>query len=202
LGGLHSADLILRSVDFARIEAWQAEGNWDAAGHYLAECALDLQRAGAEGLVIATNTMHKVADTIIEGSGLELLHIADCTGRTLSNQNIKKVALLGTGFTMEQGFYKDRLIEQFGLEVLIPDENDRKDVHDIIYNELCLGQVLRKSQDRYVEIAEKLFSQGAESIILGCTEIGMLLNTEVTDVPLMDTTKVHAQEAVNWMLSK
>jgi aspartate racemase len=200
LGGLHSADLILRSVDFQKIEHWQAAGEWDKAGDYLAQAAVELKSAGAEGLVIATNTMHKVADAVVEASGLELLHIADMTGEVIVKQGIKTVGLMATAFTMEQSFYKDRLTNKFGINVIIPTESQRSDVHRIIYEELCLGNISPESQARYVEIAEDLNKRGSETIILGCTEIGMLLTEAVTDVPLIDTTMVHAEQAVTWML--
>lgn len=200
LGGLHSADILMRSVNFAIIEQMQREGNWSAAGQYLAECAVGLKQGGAEGLVIATNTMHKVADRVEQVSGLELIHIADCTGAVLQQKGVKKVGLLGTAFTMEQAFYKQRLTDKFSLEVIIPGEQARQDVHSIIYNELCLGVTAEASQRRYIEIAEGLAQQGAEAVILGCTEIGMLLNEQVTTVPLIDTTVVHAEQAAAWML--
>ncbi len=200
LGGLHSADILMRSVDFAVIEQWQNKGDWQAAGDYLASCAAGLKKAGAEGLIIATNTMHKVAQTVVDKSGLELIHIADCTGDTLVEQGRKKVALLGTAFTMEQDFYKQRLIDRFDLDVVVPDEYERADIHRIIYQELCLGKVNESSRQRYIEIAQNLYEQGAEAIILGCTEIGMLLDDSVTTIPLVDTTIVHASYAVRWML--
>jgi aspartate racemase len=201
-GGFCSADILLRSVNFADVEQMQRQGNWQAAGEYLADCALGLKQGGAEGLVIATNTMHKVADVVAQKSGLELIHIADCTGAVLKAQGAKKVGLLGTAFTMEQDFYKQRLADRFGLDVLIPDKAERADVHSIIYNELCQGKTLVESQQRYVEITAHLAERGAEVVILGCTEIGMLLNEQVTAVPLVDTTVVHAQQAAKWMLQE
>jgi len=200
LGGHHSADILLRSIDFDDIKQWQHQGDWASAADYLSECAIALKAGGAQGLVIATNTMHKIADSVVERSGLELLHIADCTGRVLANSGVKKVALLGTAFTMEQSFYKQRLIDLYDLEVIIPNEKQRQNVHTIIYDELCLGQINQTSQQCYVDIASDLAQRGAESVILGCTEIGMLLTKEVTDVPLVDTTEVHAEEAVKWIL--
>ena len=201
LGGLHCANLLIRSVDFQQIEAWQVQGNWQAAEQYLAQCALQLKKAGADGLVIATNTMHKVADGIVAGSSLELLHIADCTGQVLQQRGIKRVGLMATAFTMEQAFYKNRLQENFDVEVVIPDANDRQQVHRIIYEELCLGLIRPDSKNVYIDVVQHLHEQGAEAVILGCTEIGMLLTQAVTDVPLIDTTLVHAQHAVTWMLS-
>ncbi len=201
LGGLHSANLLLRSVDFQQIETWQAAGDWQAAERYLAQCAQQLKQGGAQGLVIATNTMHKVADGIVQASGLELLHIADCTGQILKQRGIQRVGLMATAFTMEQEFYKQRLIDKFGVDVIIPDDQERKQVHSIIYNELCLGDIKASSAQFYANVAESLSKNGAEAVILGCTEIGMLLTQAVTDVPLIDTTIVHAQHAVSWMLS-
>ncbi len=200
LGGLHSADLLMRSVDFERIARWQSEGDWLAAERYLAHCAQSLAAAGAQGLVIATNTMHKVANGIVEACGLELIHIADCTGEVLVNRGMSKVGLMATSFTMEQAFYRDRLTEKFGIEVIVPDAAARKDVHEIIYQELCLGQINEPSRRVYIDIAEQLQRDGAQGVILGCTEIGMLLTESVTEVPLIDTTLVHAQAAVEWML--
>ena len=202
LGGLHSADLVLRSVDFHHIESWQVAGDWGKAEQYLSTCARDLQNAGAEGLVIATNTMHKVASGIVENTDLELIHIADCTGERLVQHDINRVGLMATGFTMEQAFYKDRLRDKYRLDVRTPNETQRQLVHKIIYEELCLGHVKESSRAIYKEIAEELYDQGAQSVILGCTEIGMLLTDSVTDVPLIDTTLVHAEKAVDWMLDR
>ncbi|MDO7642040.1 MAG: aspartate/glutamate racemase family protein [Reinekea forsetii] len=202
LGGLHSADLLVRSVDFALIERWQQQGDWHSAAAYLAHAAQLLKAGGAEGLVIATNTMHKVADDIIQASGLELIHIADCTGAVLQAEGRQKVALLGTAFTMEQSFYKQRLIDHFDLEVIVPDRAQRDDVHRIIYQELCLGQINPASRQRYQEIVADLADRGAQSVILGCTEIGMLIGPEDTPVALIDTTLIHAQSAVEWLLAE
>lgn len=202
LGGLHSADLLVSSVNFHDIEQLQGQGDWDEAGRQLAQRALELKSAGAEGLIIATNTMHKVADPIVAACGLPLLHIADCTAEVIVRRGLKKIALMGTAFTMEQAFYRSRLTEQFGLDVIIPNETERQDIHRIIYHELCLGQVNNDSQARYVEIAEQLRRRGAEAVILGCTEITLLLTEQVTDVPLIDTTRIHAEQAVRWMLNE
>lgn len=200
LGGFHSAELLLRSVDFAQIEAWQAKGDWNAAADYLAVAAKQLATAGADGLIIATNTMHKVADQITEQLPIPLLHIADCTAEYVLESELKTVGLLGTAFTMEQAFYKNRLSEKFGIEVITPNAQARQRVHDIIYNELCLGKINTDSQSEYARITADLAEQGAEAVILGCTEIGLLLTEAVTDVPLIDTTRIHAQKAVAWML--
>lgn len=202
LGGLHSADVLISSVDFHQIEQLQASGDWEQAELILADRATGLRAAGAEGLVIATNTMHKLADGITRRSGLPLLHIADCTGDIIKARGLSRVGLLGTAFTMEQTFYSSRLEENYGLDVLIPEDDERADIHRIIYNELCLGQTLTESQQRFVDIAENLRDRGAEAVILGCTEITLLLTEQVTDVPLIDTTRIHAQQAVRWMLNR
>lgn len=202
LGGLHSADLLVSSVDFFRIEQLQANGDWHQAELELARRASELKAAGAQGLVIATNTMHKVADGITRASGLPLLHIADCTAEVVQQRGLNRVALMGTAFTMEQAFYRERLTDTYGLNVLIPDADERADIHRIIYDELCQGQLNPDSQARLVRIAEHLRLRGAEAVILGCTEITLLLTEEVTDVPLIDTTRIHAQQAVRWMLNR
>lgn len=200
LGGLHSADLLLHSLDFQPIEALQVAGDWAAAGECLAQSAKSLERAGAEGLIIATNTMHLVYEQVAQAVSIPVLHIADCTGQKLHELQVTTVGLMATAFTMEQPFYKNRLAESWGLDVIVPAAKDRADVHRIIYEELCLGRVETDSQARYVEIAESLAAQGAESVIMGCTEIGMLLNPSVCRAPLIDTMAVHAEAAVDWML--
>lgn len=201
LGGLHSAKLVLFSVDFAEIEALQHKGEWDKAGQALADAGKSLQAAGADSIVICTNTMHKVAPQIEQQTSIPLLHIADATALELKRQGITKVGLLGTAFTMEQAFYKDRLTEHHGIEVVIPDESERKLVHQVIYEELCLGTIKSESKKAYLEIVDSLSSNGAQGVILGCTEIGLLIQPEDTEVPLFDTTHIHATEAVNWALS-
>jgi len=197
MGGLHSAKIILNSLDFAPIEALQAQGDWDSMGRLLAEAGQRVEAAGADMLLICTNTMHKVADQVQGAVEIPLIHIADATAEVLVGNSVKTVGLLGTAYTMEQDFYKKRLIERHGLDVIIPEKPDRGKVHDIIYNELCLGQVEAGSRKTYLEIADKLASEGAQGIILGCTEIGMLLRPSDTDIPLYDTTLIHAQSAVN-----
>ncbi len=197
LGGLHSAKIAMLSVDFHEVEQLQAEGRWDEAGDMLADSGLSLKAAGADFLLIATNTMHMVAPKVEEKSGLPLLHIADATGERIQGMGLKRVALLGTAYTMEKDFYKGRLIDRFSLDVLIPDAADRAEVHRIIYEELCLGIIKDESRRIYLEIVDKLKTQGAEAIILGCTEIGMLISADFTDIPLLDTTKIHAEAAVN-----
>lgn len=200
LGGLHSAKIILYSVDFAEIEALQRSGDWDKAGELLAHAAVKLQAAGADCLVLCTNTMHKVAAAIETAVAIPLLHIADATAEAIQSAGIKKVALLGTRFTMEQDFYKQRLIDGYGLEVLVPDEEGRTLVHQVIYQELCLGLVNDSSRLQYQQIMADLVTQGAEAIILGCTEIGLLVSAKDSSVPLFDTTEVHAQKAAEWAL--
>lgn len=200
LGGLHSAKIILYSVDFAEVEHFQSHGQWDLAANHLAKAGMSLQAAGADFLVLCTNTMHKVAPQIEEKSNLPLLHIADATGEQIIQSGIKTIGLLGTAFTMEQAFYKDRLIDKFNLRVVTPNEADRKIVHDIIYNELCLGVISESSRTEYQRIMTSLVEQGAEGIILGCTEITLLVNEDDTSVPVFDTTAIHAQSAVKYAL--
>lgn len=200
LGGLHSAKIILYSVDFQQIEALQRSGDWQQAGQILAEAAQALQRAGTEGLVLCTNTMHKVADAILAATPLPFLHIADATAQQIKAQGLRRIGLLGTRFTMEQDFYKDRLLAQ-EIEVLIPAEADRMLVHQVIYDELCLGQINPDSRLAYQQIIAGLVAQGAEGVILGCTEIGLLVQPEDAAVPLFDTTAIHARAAADWMLA-
>lgn len=202
LGGLHSAKIILYSVDFADIEALQRSGDWDKAGELLAEAAVKLQAAGADCLVICTNTMHKVAAVIETAVTIPLLHIADATAEAIQLAGLNKVALLGTRFTMEQDFYKKRLTESYGLEVLVPDEESRALVHQVIYQELCLGVVKPDSRLQYQQIMADLVVQGAEAIILGCTEIALLVSAEDCAVPLFDTTFLHAQKAADFALEQ
>ena len=201
LGGLHSAELVLYSVDFQHIEQLQAAGEWQQAGEILADAARNLERAGAQFIVLCTNTMHKVAAQISAATDIPLLHIADATGRRIQQAGVHKVGLLATRFTMEQDFYRGRLHEQFGLEVITPDEADRLFVHEVIYQELCLGEVNPASRRRYREIMQRLVAQGAEAIILGCTEITLLVDATDASVPLFDTTLIHAEEAVFQALS-
>jgi len=199
LGGLHSAKIILYSVDFQQIEALQRSGDWPQAGRLLAEAAQALHRASAEGLVLCTNTMHKVATAITAATPLPLLHIADATAQQIRQQGLRRIGLLGTRFTMEQDFYKARLAEQ-GIEVLIPDQAGRDLVHQVIYEELCLGQINADSRLAYQRIIADLVAAGAEGVILGCTEIGLLVQPDDAAVPLFDTTAIHARAAADWML--
>lgn len=196
LGGLHSAKICLYSVDFEPIEKLQHQGLWGETADILAKAAKSVELAGADFLLICTNTMHKVAQEIGEAIAIPILHIADATAGQLRVKNVQKTGLLGTRFTMEQDFYRGRLIDNFGIDVIIPEEKQREDVHDIIYNELCLGIVRDESRDRYLEIINELAEQGAEAVILGCTEIALLVDQSHTSVPLYDTTEIHAAEAV------
>lgn len=201
LGGLHSAKCLLYSVDFDEIERYQAEGDWERAGKALGEVASSLEKAGAEFIVICTNTMHKVIDHIEARINISVLHIADATANQIQSSNIKTVGLLGTKYTMEQDFYKSR-IKSNGINVLVPDKEERNNVNKVIYEELCLGQIKQSSKDYYKSVIQHLVAEGAEGIILGCTEIGLLVKPEDSEVPLFDTTVIHAIEAVNTALKK
>lgn len=196
LGGLHSAKIVLVSVDFHDIETLQHEGRWDEAGTALAKAAQQIEAAGADFLLICTNTMHKVAPQIEAAINIPILHLADATAVRIQQHGLQKVGLLGTNFTMEQDFYRGRL-EQHGLEVIVPPAADRAIVHDVIYNELCLGNVRDASRQAFLRIIDDLHAQGAEGIIEGCTEIVMLVQQQHTAVPLFDTTAIHAEAAVN-----
>lgn len=202
LGGLHSARLVLYSVDFHEVERLQHAGDWDAAGAMMAEAARALQAAGAGFIVLCTNTMHKVAPAIEAAVDIPLFHIADPTARAIQQAGMRKIGLLGTRFTMEQPFYKDRLRELHGLEVVVPAPEDRDIVHRIIYEELCLGQIVGASRDAYRRIIVALVAQGAEGIILGCTEISLLVAQQDASVPLFDTTSIHATSAALWALDQ
>lgn len=200
LGGLHSAKLVLHSVDFAEIEAMQHRDEWETAGAVLAEAARGLQAAGAEAIVICTNTMHRVAPQVQAAVDLPLLHIADATAARIRAAGLTRVALLGTRFTMEQAFYRDR-IAAAGIEVLTPDAAQRDRVHRVIYDELCLGRILDASRDDYRSIMADLVGRGAQGVILGCTEIGLLIGAGDAGVPLFDTARIHAEAAADWALA-
>ncbi|NGZ84234.1 aspartate/glutamate racemase family protein [Duganella aceris] len=202
LGGLHSAKVVLYSVDFHEVERLQHAGDWDAAGALLADAARSLQAAGADFLVLCTNTMHKVAPAIEAAVTIPLFHIADPTADEIKRAGFGKIGLLGTRFTMEQAFYKDRLRERHGLEVVVPDQADRDIVHRIIYEELCLGSIVDASRDEYRRIIAGLVAQGAQAIILGCTEISLLVAQQDAAVPLFDTTAIHAGKAAEWALTQ
>ena len=194
LGGLHSAKCILYSVDFQEIEECQANGNWEKSGEILGEAAYNLEKAGADFIVICTNTMHKVVNQIKEKISIPILHIAEMTAEKILEKGLKNIALLGTKYTMEQDFYKSKLIEK-GINVIIPDKNDIEIINEVIYDELCLGTINSNSKKKFLEIVDKLRSKGAEGIILGCTEIGLLIKNADTDVPLFDTAIIHAEQA-------
>ena len=200
LGGLHSAKVVLYSVDFAEIERLQHQGAWEETAAILSSAAQSVERGGADFLLICTNTMHKVADQVADSITIPLLHLADATAEHIKRQGLSRVGLLGTRFTMEQAFYVGRL-QQHGLEVLVPDEPGRERVHRIIYDELCLGEINEVSRRAYREIIDSLVEQGAEGIILGCTEIGMLVKQSDSAVPLFDTTAIHVQAAIEAALS-
>ncbi len=201
LGGLHSAKILLASVDFAEVELLQRQGDWQAAGYLLAQQALALQTAGAEVIVLCTNTMHKVAPAIEAAVQIPLLHIADATAQQIQAHGLQRVALLGTRFTMEQDFYKQRLQDRFELQVLTPGVEDRQLIHDIIYQQLCHGIIRDDSRQIYRRIMQQLVQQGAEAIILGCTEISLLVGAAEAQVLLFDTTQIHAQAAAHWALA-
>lgn len=201
LGGLHSAEIVMYSVDFEPIEKLQQAGDWEGTTDILIEAAKNVQSAGADFLLICTNTMHKIAPEIEAAVQIPLLHIADATADVLVNEGIKTVGLLGTAFTMEQEFYKGRLKNNYGLEVLVPNRADREIVHRVIYQELCLGETEADSKVEYLRIISALSDQGAEAVILGCTEIGMLVNQVDTDVRLLDTTAIHAEKAVEYAIT-
>ena len=196
LGGLHSARIAMVSIDFAPLEHLQASGDWSAQASILITAAKQVEAAGADFLLICTNTMHKLAAQIQAEIGIPILHIADATAQVLVADGLKKVALLGTAYTMEQDFYKGRLIDNYGLEVVTPNANDRAIVHEIIYNELCRGVVSQASKGEYLRIISDLAADGAQGIILGCTEIGLLVKQKDIETPLFDTTLIHAQAAV------
>ncbi len=201
LGGLHSAQILLHSVDFHEIEACQSSGDWQQAGEILAQAAMGLQQAGAQGIVLCTNTMHKVAGAIETACEVPFLHIADATGRAISQQKMSNVALLGTRYTMEQEFYRGRLQQEFGINTLIPEQDDRQKINQIIFEELCLGEFSDTSRDYYLNVIDGLARQGAQGIIFGCTEIGLLVPAQMSPLPVFDTAAIHAADAVEFMLS-
>jgi len=200
LGGLHSARVVLYSVEFQEIEKLQHADRWDETAEILTAAARSIEAAGADFLVICTNTMHKVAAEIEDGIGIPLLHIADATAGEIKAAGVRTVGLLGTKFTMEHDFYRGRLEQNHGLEVVVPDAAGRDEVHRVIYEELCLGTVRDESRDVFRRIIEDLVARGAEAVILGCTEISMLVRPEDSTVPVFDTTEVHARKAVDWAL--
>ena len=202
LGGLHSARSVMYSVDFAEIEALQHQERWTEATAMMVEAAQHVEDGGADLVIICTNTMHKMADEVQEHIQIPLLHIADATAARIKAQGLKTIGLLGTRFTMEEDFYRGRLIERHGLEVVIPAEEEREVVHRVIYDELCIGEIRPSSREQYVGIMEHLVENGAEGIILGCTEIGLLVGGKDSRVPLFDTTQIHAEAAVEYALGE
>jgi aspartate racemase len=200
LGGLHSARSLMLSVDFAEIEELQRAGDWQTATNVMIAAAQALERGGADFVVICTNTMHKMASAVAASISIPLLHIADATAQQIRADGLNTIGLLGTRFTMEEDFYKGRLIEQFGLKVLLPDAAERETVHRIIYDELVVGKILPESKAAYRRIIDNLVSAGAQGIILGCTEIGLLVKPEDSPVPVYDTTRIHAEAAVDLAL--
>ena len=202
LGGVHSARSVMVSVDFGEIEKLQAAGDWEAATRIMVQCAQEVEGAGADFILICTNTMHLMAEEVQEAIEIPLLHIADATAEHLTEKGIKTVGLLGTSFTMEHDFYKGRLVEKYGLHVLVPDKKDRAIVHNVIYKELCMGTIIESSKKEYLRIIKSLSGQGAEAVILGCTEIGMLVTPHDTDITLCDTAEVHAAKAVEYAIQQ
>ena len=201
LGGLHSAKSLMYSVDFAEIETLQSEGRWDEATQSMIEVAQHVEAGGADFVIICTNTMHKMANDVEAAIGIPLLHIADATADVIKAKGLNKIGLLGTKFTMEEDFYRGQLVEKHGLEVIIPDEKDRDTIHRVIYDELVLGKIKSESREEYKQIIEKLITEGAQGIILGCTEIGLLVKEEDSRVPIFDTAYIHAVAAVEYALS-
>ncbi|BDR57981.1 aspartate/glutamate racemase family protein [Xylocopilactobacillus apicola] len=201
LGGLHSAKCILYSVDFEEIEKYQFANQWDESARVLGDACRSLERAGADYIVICTNTMHKIVDQIQAQVKIPIIHIADVTAQELKRQKIDRVGLLGTKFTMEEDFYKNRLIEK-GIDVIIPNHDDCEKISAIIYDELCLGQINEDSKQFYLKVVDELHQQGAQGVILGCTEIGELIQQKDTTVPLFDTTRIHAVKAAEMAIDK
>ncbi|MBG9858811.1 Aspartate racemase [Bacillus cereus] len=199
LGGLHSAKCMIHSVDFEEIERFQSNGDWNGAGEMLGNAAYSLQRGGADFIIICTNTMHKVVEKIKENIHIPVLHIADATAKEIKRKDIQRVGLLGTKYTMEQDFYKLR-IEENHIKVMVPSEKDRDKINKVIYKELCLGKITSQSREYYKRVIEELVKEGAQGIILGCTEIGLLIKQEDISIPVFDTTYIHAVEAVNFVL--
>lgn len=202
LGGFHSAKIIMYSVDFKEIEKLQRQGRWRELTDLMIDAVKRIERGGADFVVICTNTMHKIADEVQKNIKIPLLHIADVTAEKVKEKGLRKIGLLGTKFTMEEDFYKGRLTEKYGLDVIIPSEEERQIVHDVILNELCLGQFNQSSKEQFKKIIQNLVTQGAEGIILGCTEIPLLVKQEDFEVPLFDTTMIHAKSAVEYAIKK
>lgn len=202
LGGLHSAQIVMYSFNFERIKQLQQRGEWDEATKLMIDAAQKLERAGADIILICTNTMHKMANEVQANIQVPLLHIADTTAKVIKAQELRKIGLLGTRFTMEHDFYKGRLTSKHGVEVLIPNSAERQIIHDVIFDELCQGKIKQSSKERYIEIMDHLIANGAEGIILGCTEIFLLVNQDDSSVPILDTTRIHALAAVEYAISE
>jgi len=200
LGGSHSAKILMISVDFGEIEKLQEEGNWDKLSMAMTEAARNLEKAGAGFIVICTNTMHKTADNVQENTHIPLLHITDATAAVIQSKGFKKIGLLGTIFTMEQDFYKERLVNKYGLDVIVPGREDRQTIHRLIQEELCCGDFRNAPKEHFIRVINKLAHDGAEAVILGCTEIPLLIKQEDVKVPLLDTTRIHAEAAVEFSL--
>ncbi len=200
LGGFHSAKCILYSVNFEEVEKRQHQGDWESLTQLMVDAAQRLKKAGADFLVLCTNTMHKMADEVQEAVRIPLLHIADVTAAAIRANGQARVGLLGTKFTMEQDFYKDRLIQKHGIDVLIPNDRERQVIHDILYSELCLGEIKELSRGRFKDIIQNLVGRGAQGVILGCTEIPLIISQKDYEIPLYDTTALHAQAAVEFAL--
>lgn len=201
LGGFHSAKILMHSVDFGDIEGLMQEGSWDAIGSHMATIAKTLERNGADVILLCTNTVHKVANSIEIAIEVPFIHIADATGGAIASMGLEKVGLLGTRYTMEGDFYRERLTEKFGLSILIPSNETRGIVNEVIFNELCHGVINPSSRDRFKEVVHELVGRGAEGIILGCTEIPLLIKEGDSPVPLFDTTRLHALKAVDFALA-
>lgn len=200
LGGTHSAKSIMYSVDFAEFDGLQHQGDWDKLTDLMIDAGMRLKNGGADFIVICTNTMHKVADVVEREVGIPLVHIADTAATEVKKRGLRKVALLGTKFTMEQDFYKGRLAQKHGIEVVVPNEEERQAIHAVIYQELILGKILEPSRERFVKIIENMYSMGAEGVILGCTEIPLLISQKDSRIPIFDTTQIHAAAAVEFSL--
>ena len=200
LGGLHSATSLMFSVDFDEIEKLQHQGNWKEATKIMIDAAIRLEKGGADFVVICTNTMHKMYNDVQDKIKIPILHIADATAEKIKAKGLNKIGLLGTKFTMEEDFYKGRLIEKYGFDVIIPNEKDRQVIHNVIYHELCLGKINQFSKDQFIKIINKLVDNGAEAVILGCTEISLLIQQRDVNVILFDTTRIHAETAVEYAL--
>ena len=202
LGGFHSAKIIMYSVDFEEIEKLQHQGQWKQLTEIMIDAAQRVERAGADFVVLCTNTMHKMADEVQQNIKIPLLHIADATAEKIKEKGLRKIGLLGTKFTMEEDFYKGRLKEKYALNVIVPNKEERQIVHDVIYKELCIGKIKHTSKEKFKKIIQNLVSNGSEGIILGCTEIPLLIKQEDVEVPLFDTTMIHAKAAAEYAIKK